>query len=72
MEFGARAYGRDSELAATAMVEQIKAWDRDGRHNVPPTFRYWPAGCDRSQVPADAAVMEKTHGVVTISRPLSG
>ena len=69
VEFGARAYGRDGERAATAMVEQIQAWDRDGRHGEPPTFGYWPAGSDRSPLPADTAVMDKTHGVVTISWP---
>ncbi|MEV4628262.1 methyltransferase, FxLD system [Micromonospora sp. NPDC049523] len=68
VEFGARAYGRDGELAATAMVEQIQAWDRDGRHDEPPTFRYWPTGGDPHQIPADAA-MDKTHGVITISWP---
>jgi len=72
VEFGAGAYGRDGELAATAMVEQIQAWDRHGRHGQPPTFRYWPAGSDRSQVPADAVVMDKTHGVLTISWPTLG
>ena len=71
VEFGARAYGGDGELAATALVEQIQAWDRDGRHAAP-TFGYWPAGSDRSQIPADAAVMEKTHGVATISWPTPG
>src|SRR6266511_3102358 len=71
VEFGARAYGRDGEVAATAMVEQIQAWDRDGRHTEP-TFGYWPAGSDRAQIPADAAVMDKTYGVVTISWPTRG
>jgi len=69
-EFGARAYGSDGQLAATAMVEQIQAWDRDGQHTSP-TFAYWPTGSDRSQIPADATVMDKTHGVVTISWPTS-
>jgi len=72
VEFGASAYGRDGEVAATALVEQIQAWDRDGRHYAPPTLRYWPAGSDRSQIPADAAVMEKTYGAVTISWPTRG
>lgn len=71
VEFGARAYGHDGELAATAMVEQIRAWDRDGRHTEP-VFGYWPTGSDHSQIPADAAVMDKTHGVVTISWPARG
>src|SRR6266542_3142534 len=72
LESGARASGHDGELAATAMVEQIQAWDRDGRHYAPPTLRYWPAGSDRSQIPAAAAVMEKTYGAVTISWPTRG
>lgn len=70
VEFGSRAYGRDGELAATAMVEQIQAWDRDGRH-AEPSFAYWPTGSDHSQIPA-AAVMNKTHGAVTISWPEHG
>ncbi|MGN9811421.1 methyltransferase, FxLD system [Micromonospora sp. BQ11] len=65
-EFGARAYGPDDERAAGAMVEQIRAWDRDGRH-VEPRFGYWPADSDHSRIPADAAVMDKTHGVISIS-----
>lgn len=69
-EFGARAYGRDGQVAAAALIEQIQAWDRAGRHT-PPTFAYWPAGGDRSQIRADATVMNKTHGVVTISWPTS-
>jgi protein-L-isoaspartate(D-aspartate) O-methyltransferase len=71
VEFGARAYGRDGELAATALVQQIQAWDRDGR-NTEPAFGYWPVGSDRTPVPADAAVMDKTHGAVTISWPPRG
>jgi protein-L-isoaspartate(D-aspartate) O-methyltransferase len=71
VEFGARAYGRDGELAAAAMVEQIQAWDRDGRHTQP-AFAYWPTGSDHSRIPAGAAVMNKTHGDVTISWPAHG
>ena len=66
VEFGARAYGRSGQLAASAMVEQIQAWDRNGRRQEP-TFAYWPRSGDNSQIPTDAPVMNKTHGVVTIS-----
>jgi protein-L-isoaspartate(D-aspartate) O-methyltransferase len=66
VEFGARAYGRDGMLAVTAMVEQIQAWDRDGRH-AEPSFAYWPTGSDHSRIPADVPVMNKTDGAVTIS-----
>ncbi|MEV0391771.1 methyltransferase, FxLD system [Polymorphospora rubra] len=68
VEFGARAYGPDGEVAAAAMVEQVQAWDRTGRH-AEPTFGYWPTGSDHSGIPADAAVMAKTHGVISISWP---
>jgi protein-L-isoaspartate(D-aspartate) O-methyltransferase len=71
VEFGARANGRDGELAAMALVEQVRAWDRHGRHTEP-VFGYWPAGSDETQIPADAAVMDKTRGVVTISWPPRG
>jgi protein-L-isoaspartate(D-aspartate) O-methyltransferase len=46
VEFGARAYGRDGELAAAAMVEQIQAWHHHGR-TTEPSFAYWPTGADR-------------------------
>ncbi|TDC79733.1 methyltransferase, FxLD system [Micromonospora sp. KC606] len=69
-EFGARAYGRDGQVAAAALIEQIQAWDRAGRH-APPAFAYWPAGSRRSQIPADAAVMNKNRGAITISWPPS-
>lgn len=70
-EFGARAYGPDGPQAAAVMVEQIQAWDRDGRY-AEPTFSYWPASSDRSALPTDAAVMDKTHGAVSISWPTAG
>lgn len=70
VEFGARAYGGEGELAAAAMVEQIQAWDRKGRHTSP-MFGYWPTGGDRFQIPSGFAVMEKKHGAVTISWPAS-
>lgn len=69
-EFGVRAYGRDGQVAADALIEQIRAWHRNGRHTAP-RFAYWPTGSDRSQIPADATVMDKTHGAVTISWPTS-
>ncbi|MBB2943275.1 protein-L-isoaspartate(D-aspartate) O-methyltransferase [Actinoplanes lutulentus] len=72
VEFGATAYGRDGELAAATLVEQIRAWDRDGRPVAGPSIGYWPTGSDLSKIPSDAAVMEKTHGVVTISWPPKG
>lgn len=69
VEFGAYAYGPGGQRPATAMVEQIHAWDRLARHAPPPTFGYWPAGVDRSRPPAGAAGLEKNHGLVTISWP---
>ncbi|GIE91595.1 methyltransferase, FxLD system [Actinoplanes regularis] len=69
VEFGACAFGRDGKIAAATLVEQIKAWNRDGR-NTEPTFAYWPTGSDETQQPADAAVLAKTHGVITISWPV--
>ena len=71
VEFGARAYGRDGESAAMAVVEQIRAWDRHGRR-AKPVFGCWPAGSDETQMPVDAAVRHKTHSVVTISWPPRG
>ncbi|MEV6871658.1 methyltransferase, FxLD system [Amycolatopsis sp. NPDC051128] len=65
-EFGARAYGVHGEAAATAMVEQIQAWDREGRDREP-AFTYWPTGSTRPEFGEDTAVLVKTHGVATIS-----
>lgn len=68
VEFGARAYGMHGEVSAAAMVEQIQAWDRQVR-SVEPSFAYWPTGTDRPEFGEDTAVLEKTHGLVTISWP---
>ncbi|MEV6987006.1 methyltransferase, FxLD system [Sphaerisporangium sp. NPDC051017] len=46
MEFGALAYGAGGAPAATAMADQIRSWDHDGRSE--PTFRYWSVNRDRS------------------------
>jgi protein-L-isoaspartate(D-aspartate) O-methyltransferase len=48
------------------MVEQIQAWDRQGRDGVP-AFAYWPTGSVRPESGEDTAVLVKTHGVATIS-----
>jgi protein-L-isoaspartate(D-aspartate) O-methyltransferase len=72
VEFGARAYGVHSEAAATAMVDQIRAWDRRARSGPDPTFAYWPTGTDRPSISEGTAVLEKTHGLVTISWPTAG
>ncbi|WP_410673194.1 methyltransferase, FxLD system [Amycolatopsis sp. cmx-4-68] len=65
-EFGARAYGAHGEAAATAMVDQIQAWDSQARDREP-AFAYWPTGSDRPEFGKDTAVLVKTHGVATIS-----
>lgn len=68
VEFGARAYGAHGQAAATAMVEQIQAWDRQAR-DVAPAFAYWPTSSDRTRIDEGVAVLEKAHGLVTISWP---
>lgn len=72
VEFGARAYGRDGELAAATLCEQIRAWNREARDAAEPSIGFWPVGSDRTTIPAGAAVMGKTHGVATISWPAKG
>ncbi|MEA5367181.1 methyltransferase, FxLD system [Amycolatopsis sp., V23-08] len=67
-EFGARAYGVHGVAAATALVEQIQAWDGQARDREP-AFAYWPAGSDRPEFGKDTAVLFKMHGVSTISWP---
>jgi protein-L-isoaspartate(D-aspartate) O-methyltransferase len=75
-EFGARAYGTHSSAPATAMVEQIRAWDRHARTTefgaqpgMEPVFGYWPTGATPTSFDQDTTVLTKTHGVVTISWP---
>ncbi|CRK59313.1 Protein-L-isoaspartate O-methyltransferase [Alloactinosynnema sp. L-07] len=68
VEFGAPAYGAHGEAAATAMVEQIQVWDRQGR-DAEPTFTYWPTGAHRPEFGENTAVLVKAHGVATISWP---
>ncbi len=72
IEFGARAYGTHGEAAATAMVEQIQAWDRQARSGSAPTFAYWPTGADRPPISESTAMLEKTHGLVTVFWPAAG
>ncbi|GAA4185752.1 hypothetical protein GCM10022252_16680 [Streptosporangium oxazolinicum] len=67
-EFGARAYGSHGQEAATAMVEQIQAWDHSARSGPAPTIAFWPTGT-APQIPDRAAVLAKAHGLVTISWP---
>jgi protein-L-isoaspartate(D-aspartate) O-methyltransferase len=67
-EFGAAAYGAHGGAAAAAMVDQIQAWERQGR-GTEPTFAYWPTGADRPEFDENTVVLEKKHGLVTISWP---
>lgn len=68
VEFGAGAYGPHGEVAARAMADQIRAWDRTAR-GVTPAFTYWPNHSDHPEFGQDQAVLVKTHGLVTISWP---
>ncbi|MFC0862172.1 methyltransferase, FxLD system [Sphaerimonospora cavernae] len=72
VEFGARAYGMHGIQAATAMVEQIQAWDRQARGGPAPTFAFWPSGSDHTHLPPGTAVFPKTHGLATTSWPALG
>lgn len=67
-ELGAGAYGFDGDLAAATLVEQIQAWDHEGRHTTP-TFEYWPMETERPGIPAGTPVLDKTHGIVAIYWP---
>ncbi|GAA0583569.1 hypothetical protein GCM10010172_80620 [Paractinoplanes ferrugineus] len=66
VEFGALAFGRDAAPAAAVLVEQMRAWNRHARPAGEPSFGYWPAGSDRTTIPPDAAVLAKTHGLLTM------
>lgn len=72
VQFGARGYGPDGDQAATALLEQISAWDRHARHQPPPTFGYWPAPTDPALLPMGHAVMTRPNGFLTISWPPKG
>lgn len=69
VQFGARAYGAHGEVAATAMVEQIHAWDRRARRGRAPMFAFWPGGTDRTHGGEHVAAFATTHGSITISWP---
>lgn len=70
-ELGARAYGPHGKDAAAAMAEQIQAWNQHARRGPAPTFAYWPAGTNPGDTRDGVAVLEKTHGVLTISWPVA-
>ncbi|GAB3162146.1 hypothetical protein GCM10027059_14160 [Myceligenerans halotolerans] len=67
-EHGARGFGPHAAVAAARLAEQVRAWDENGRPDEA-AIGYWPDGADLSAVPADAVVLPKAHGVVTISWP---
>jgi protein-L-isoaspartate(D-aspartate) O-methyltransferase len=71
-EFGATAYGPHAAQAATAMVEQIRAWDERARRGEEPSFAFWPPETPAERLPPGAAVLAKTHGLLTISWPQAG
>ncbi|RAY15489.1 methyltransferase, FxLD system [Actinomadura craniellae] len=68
VEFGATAHGPHGRAVAGALVEQIRAWDRTGRHHEP-AFGFWPTGSGVSRLPDPSAVLKKRHGAVSISWP---
>nr|WP_307850304.1 methyltransferase, FxLD system [Saccharopolyspora sp. HNM0986] len=72
-EFGAHAFGPHAGEAAEAMVEQIRAWDRDYRHGPDPSVAVWPYDApDEALESPDAAattVIPKRHTTITISWP---
>jgi protein-L-isoaspartate(D-aspartate) O-methyltransferase len=47
-----------------ASLVRIQAWDRPAA-----TFAYWPTGTDRPQISEGTVMLEKVHGLVTISWP---
>ncbi|GAA0956197.1 methyltransferase, FxLD system [Actinocorallia libanotica] len=64
-EFLARGWGEGD--AGPALVAQIQAWADAGRPQ-PDSVAFWPNGGDRD-LPKGAVVLEKRHGLVTISWP---
>ncbi|GAA1834044.1 methyltransferase, FxLD system [Actinomadura chokoriensis] len=71
VEFGATAYGSHGRAAATALTEQVEAWDRHGR-SCEPAFQFWPTGSQPALSPGHSAVLTKHHGAVSISWPQAG
>lgn len=68
-EFGAGAYGPHAGVAADALIEQIRVWDRHGRDLPGNAFTFWPAGTVPPPQQPDTAVFRKIHGTVTVSWP---
>ena len=66
-EFGAKAYGTHAELASSALLEQIRAWDRAGRDVAETGFGFWPVGAPIPPQPAHTGYFRKTHGTVTVT-----
>ncbi|HEU5023605.1 MAG TPA: methyltransferase, FxLD system [Spirillospora sp.] len=66
VEFGATAYGKHGQAAATALAEQIQEWDH-GPRACDPTFGFWPIGSGIPPLPGRSAVLPKRHGAVSIS-----
>jgi protein-L-isoaspartate(D-aspartate) O-methyltransferase len=64
-EFLARGWGEGD--AGPAMVAQIQAWAAAGRPQ-PDSIAFWPNGSGHD-FPKGVAVLEKRHGLVTISWP---
>ncbi|MCD0449050.1 methyltransferase, FxLD system [Actinocorallia sp. API 0066] len=65
-EFGIRGWGEGK--AGANLVAQLRAWDAAGRPD-PDSVAFWPHGSDHTAIAADATVLEKAHGLVTISWP---
>jgi hypothetical protein len=59
-------------LAFGRRLQLCHAWAEGWQaacHDASSALIYWPASSDRSSIRADAAVMDKTYGVITISWP---
>lgn len=63
IEFGARGFGADGQLAAQAIIDQVQAWDTNARE-LEPWFSYVPARLLEVQSASGRAVIPKVEGSV--------
>ncbi|MCP2359704.1 protein-L-isoaspartate(D-aspartate) O-methyltransferase [Nonomuraea thailandensis] len=69
VEMGAHGYGPHGSRIATAIMEQVRVWDRDYRNGPSPDFAVWPIDTPAEALPERAMVIDKRHTKITISWP---
>lgn len=71
VEFGARGFGADGQLAAQAIIEQVQQWDASARH-LEPWFSYEPKQLGGVERATGTAILPKVDGSILIHWPVAG